>query len=139
LPELNSPLSEQVEVLRAQSSVLNREDKQNERIPILLEAWELLPEPKGHWKESYHLANYLIDAHIKIRQLKEAQHWAKILFTCNLERPDHGQRELFAGKVEFELGNFEEAKRFFTIADFESKGRNFRNVELKYLKFYKQK
>jgi hypothetical protein len=139
MPELSSPLNEQVEVLRAQSSVLNREDKQNERIPILLEAWELLPEPKGNWDESYHIANYLIDAHIKIRQLKDAQYWAKTLFTCDLERPDHGQRELFAGVVEFELGNLDEARKYFNIADKESKGRNFRKVDVKYLKFYKTK
>lgn len=136
---LEGELGERVEELRAQSSILDRANDQIAREKTLLEAWELFPEPKGQWDESYHIASYLVKTYLKLQQPSDAKFWITTLFNCDVERPDFGEREVHAGVVEYELGNFEEARRYFTIADKESKGRNFRKVDAKYYKFYKEK
>lgn len=139
MAELTSPLYEEVDELRAKSVQLARSGDHLERVKVLLQAWDLLPQPKEQWDESYYLASYLIDSYLNVQNPAKANEWVEILVNCDPERDDDGERELFAGVVAYELGDFEKAKKNFAIADKESNGRNFKKVDSKYLKFYKQK
>lgn len=105
----------------------------------LEEAWELLPDPKGiYCEESYHLVKDIISTCLIVKDYKKAKEWAERIFLTGFARIDSGDKEFIAGKVAFELGDFETAKEFFSIANHKSEGRCFGSPNnTKYLKFFK--
>lgn len=125
MPGLESHLAEKVEHLKKLSVELARENNRDEVSTILLKAWEILPEPKTEWSESYHIALYLIKNYLTLRQFEDAKKWSEILFNCDKQRIDSGEREFIAGKVFFELKEIDNAKKFFIIANEKSEGRFF--------------
>jgi len=126
MPGLESPLAERVEQLRKLSVELVRENNRDKASTVLIEAWEILPEPKTQWSESYHIASYLAKNYLALRHFEEAQKWSQILFNCDKERIDSGEREFIAGNVFFEAKDMENAKKFFIIANEKSEGRFFK-------------
>lgn len=139
MAKLISPLKEQVESVMNES---NQEfDKKNylDSIRLLEKAWDLLPEPKGEYSESYHIALYASETYLVINDIIKAQVWADIIFQCGLNRIDSGEREFLSGKVAFESEDFEKAKELFATANKKSEGRCFNSEDAKYLKFFKKK
>lgn len=139
MERLNSPLKEQVESIMNES---NQEfDKRNyhDSIRLLENAWGLLPEPKGEYSESYHIALYASETYLLIKDNTKAKEWADIIYKCGLNRVDSGEREFLSAKVAFESGDLEKAKGLFAIANNKSEGRCFGSDDAKYLKFFKKK
>ncbi len=107
---------------------------------ILFEEWDLLPEPKGTWNESYSIVTAFIDNFLKLGEFDQAKKWSEVLFNCHPDRKDNGERELYAGMVAYELGDFEKARDYFDIVQKESGGRLWKRENvMKYFKFYKEK
>lgn len=135
---LDETLSAKVDALR--KKFVEEEVAQNFEscLAVLTEGWALIPEPKTDYDESYHFAAYRVDTLINLGRLEEAQTWAATLQKCNLDRHDSGEREYYAGKVEVELGNNEEALRLLRIAKKKSRSRVFsRSSAKKYKAFLK--
>lgn len=126
MPGLEPHLAEKVEQLRQLSLDLARQNNRDKASNTLLDAWEILPEPKTEWNESYSIAKYLTQNYLSLRQLDEALKWSDILLNCDNERIDSGEREFYAGKVCFEAKDTDNAKKYFTIANEKSEGRVFR-------------
>jgi tetratricopeptide (TPR) repeat protein len=61
--------------------------------------------------------------------------WVDRIFIANPDRTNFGEREKWKGEVEFELGNFDVAKEFLTIAYKKSGGREFSEEDKKYVDF----
>lgn len=137
--KLDNPINSQVENLRQEFIQHEMKDEYDKAKEVLLEAWNLLPEPKLEYDESFHISSYLIDTYINLNDFKEAKKWVKLNSKSNLDRHDAGEREYLAGKVEYELGNHEKAKEYFKVVDEKSKGRIFQQGDVKYYKFYKKK
>lgn len=137
--KLENPIDSQVENLRQEFIQLEMKGQFEKAKEVLLEAWGLLPEPKLEYDESFHISSYLIDTYINLGDFIEAKKWVKLNSKSNLDRHDAGEREYLAGKVEYELGNHENAKKYFKIVDEKSKGRIFQQGDIKYYKFYKKK
>lgn len=116
-------------------------DKGNyiESIRLLEDAWIKLPEPKGEYSESYYIAEDISKTYMLTNDLKQAKKWSDELFKCGLHRLDGGERELLAGKIAFELGEFDLAKEYFAIANEKSEGRCFEDEDIKYIKFFKKR
>lgn len=73
-----------------------------------------------------------------VKDYKKAKEWAERIFLTGFARIDSGDKEFIAGKVAFELGDFETVKEFFSIANHKSEGRCFGSPNnTKYLKFFK--
>ena len=106
-------------------------------IGLFEEAWELLPDPKTVYDESYLIVENIVNEAIFIGDIDTANKWVEKIFVCSLERIDDGEREYLAGKVAFERGDFKKAKEYLTIADKKSGGRCFIQEELKYFSFLK--
>ena len=96
-------------------------------------AWGALPEKKESQKESYHIAKYLVIAFLKLKKYEEAQIWATKLQNCDLNRLDDGEREFYAGVVQFELKNYDRAKNLLEAANMKSDGNCFEGEDQKYL------
>ncbi|WHX47202.1 hypothetical protein QNH46_13595 [Paenibacillus woosongensis] len=134
---LNSPLKEEIEKLIEVSNqeydLANYEDS----IKLLEEAWEKLPIPKVTYDDSYHIVKYIIETYLFMNKAEMGAKWISMLFICDLEREDSGEREFIAGKVSYETDDLVMAKELFYVANNKSEGRCFEDEDTKYLKFFK--
>lgn len=140
MPELNSPLKEKVEELLFKKAELDFEKKEYDScIKNLKTAWELLPDEKIKWNESYLIADYLAAVYVLEKKFDDALNWSTILQKCDLERGDFGEREFALGKVYYEMQDLEKAKEQFIIAMKKSEGRMFEGEDKKYIDLVKKK
>lgn len=109
-----------------------------ENVTSLLErAWNLLPEPKVECEESFLISRWYIKTAIKFSDAELMRKWAEIIMIADLGRFDSGEREGWYGRVAYELGNYEIARKFLCMALKKSKGRCFDKNDKKYLDFIK--
>lgn len=108
----------------------------NEALSLLFEAWELLPEPKYKWDESYTIVEGVLDVAILLNDSSTLMSWVDKIFLADPERVDSGEREMWAGRVFYELGKKEEAYQYFEKADKKSRGRCFWPSDKEYRNFY---
>lgn len=110
-----------------------------ESVSLLEQAWEELPSVKENYDESFLIIWGILDISILLRDDKRMEKWVDKIFVADPERGDTGERELWAGKVAYELGDFPKAKEYLDIANKKSRGRSFSAKDGKYLKFLKDK
>lgn len=89
----------------------------------LNQAWDLLPELKNEFDDSYRIAKYIVLLSLKFKEFETASKWISILYECNKNRIDSGEREYLHGKVVLAMNNESEAKLLFRIAYQKSEGR----------------
>jgi len=95
--------------------------------------WEKIPNPKTEIANSYLVIEYGVAISLKAGDLKTAEKWAALATSFTAKRQDLGEVEFLVGKVAFERGAIEEAKRNFLIAHAKSDGRIFEGVDRKYI------
>ncbi len=105
-------------------------------VEMLNELWEKIPEPKYEYKESFLVAWSMIETAIGSRNEDLMRSWMPHVFRADPTRHDFGERELWAGQVEYESGNLKKAYEYFDIAKKKSSGRCFRKCDIKYKEFY---
>lgn len=108
-------------------------------VSLLEEAWEELPSNKVIYDESYLIVWGILDISIILNDIERMKRWVNKIFIADPERGDTGERELWAGKVAYEIGELSKAKDYLDIANKKSKGRCFGTKDGKYIKFLKQK
>jgi tetratricopeptide (TPR) repeat protein len=106
-------------------------------ISLLEQAWDELPNNKVEYDESFLIVWGILDIAIILKDIKRMKKWVDKIFIADPERGDTGERELWAGKVAYEIGEFSKAKEYFDIAFKKSRGRCFGPKDSEYLKFYK--
>jgi tetratricopeptide (TPR) repeat protein len=127
----------------------NSNENEEEYVEILLKAWDLYPNPKEQWSETYNLAKYIFHGYMDISNFKEAKKWLEKMTEVNNayvawnENSGYTEELNFeAGKYYFETGNYEEAYTSFREAVRASGGHNhfryFDGEDKKYLEFYKK-
>ena len=125
--------SDKIDMIIQSASDLFMEQKFSDSIEKLLLAWDLLPEEKERDENSYHIAKYLIIVYLKLKEYENAKTWVTKLQKCDLGRLDDGEREFYAGVVQFELENYDEAKNLLAVANMKSEGKCFEDEDPKYL------
>jgi hypothetical protein len=106
-------------------------------INLLLDSWAKLPSPKVVYAESFHIVEYLIETYLKKNDFVNIDYWHKILYLCDLERVDYGEREFLSGRLALHQNNTDDAKYYFWIAYQKSNGRIFKERDKKNIEFYK--
>lgn len=125
-------LQEQLDHLMELSEEAWEEKNYLKSIKYCEDAWNILPEPKVNHEDSYMIIKDIIETYGLIDDWQNAKKWVPQIFECDKERVDDGDREFIAGKVEFELGNIDEAKKLFHTADMKSKSACFEDEDPKY-------
>ncbi|WP_324659972.1 hypothetical protein, partial [Bacillus cereus] len=112
-------------------------DKGNldESVFLLEQAWKELPDDKVIYDESFLIIWGILDISIVLNDVERMKKWVDKIFVADPERGDTGERELWAGKVAYEVGDFSKAREYLEIANKKSKGRCFSAEDGKYLKF----
>ena len=98
----------------------------------LRDLWGKVPEPKTATPNSYLIIEYAVTFALKTGNLDEAQRWADLAPEFTKVRQDMGEVEFLIGKVAFERGDYEAAKRNFELANIKSEGRSFQGKDPKY-------
>ena len=125
-------LGKQIEKLMNESNEDWDNKEYNKSIEKLVQAWDLLPDDKYSYDESYLIVWGILDISIMIKDIDTMNKWVDKIFYADPERVDSGEREMWAGKVAFETGEMEKAKEYFLIAQKKSGGRCFRGQDRKY-------
>lgn len=94
--------------------------------------WAAVPEPKADTPNAYLIVEYGVAFSLKNQDLCEAQEWAERAPVFAAKRHDMGEVEFLIGKVAFERGEIEEAKKQFLIANAKSEGRAFEGKDERY-------
>lgn len=138
MAELQSPLSDQINVLVDQALDQYDTAPAEDRIRILKEAWALMPEPKNQWDESYSIAHGLAITLLDEEALDDAREWAVNLLTCPVTEDSAGEAEMIYAMICFEQGEFAEAMDFFADADEKSEGTCWEAEDPKYEEFFRE-
>lgn len=77
---LQSPIKEKFESLINKSNELFNNSNYIESMMLLEEAWDLLPDPKGIYSESYHLVKDIIDTCFILNDFYKAKEWSEKIF-----------------------------------------------------------
>ena len=103
------------------------------------EAWELYPEPKENWAESYSLAKDFFKAYLKENDFNKAKEWLNIMIAHNNNLHLMDDDLWFnVGKYYFETKEYDEALNHFKEVVKEAGLRCFEGEDRKYLDFYKK-
>lgn len=103
-----------------------------------LKAWGLVPDPKLDWADSLRYADSIAEFYLDAGKLKQSLVFSTYALDCEIEDFDFGPF-INAGKVNYELENFDDALKHFSVA-FERGGkRAFVNEDAKYFVFFSNK
>lgn len=130
---LNLSIQQQLDLIIEKLNTSYEKGDYKSAIQLAEEAWSILPDPKGSYDESYHIAKDLIKLSLKESNLVNAKKWSKIIYECDLERIDSGERDFYSGVVMYEMGELDVAKKYFLSANIKSDGRCFEGEDKKYL------
>lgn len=110
-------------------------DKGNleESVSLLEQAWVKLPDGKVIYDESFLIIWGILDISIMINDTERMKKWVDKIFVADPARGDTGERELWAGKVAFELGDLANAREYLETANKKSRGRCLSEEDEKYL------
>ncbi len=90
---------------------------------ICMEAWEALPEPKYKQPMSWWVVIGILKYGIETEHLEYAEKFLGLLFICDLDRADSGEREFWAGRLAYAKGDINVAKELFALSLEKSEGR----------------
>jgi len=107
-------------------------------IYILEEAWEKIDGNKIIYNESFLIVSRILDISIVLKDNARMKKWIDKIFIADPERGDSGERDLWAGKVAYELGELSKASEHFNIAAKKSHGLCFAfgREDEKYVRLY---
>ncbi len=134
---LDGELGKQLEEMIVKALGMNSSEMAEERIRMMEEAWELLPDGKYEYDESFHIVSYILGAAIKINDKETMLKWKDRILLADPERTDSGEKEMWVGRVNYALGDMEAALAYMDIAKKKSGGRCFRPNDKVYKEFYK--
>ena len=110
-----------------------------ERIDILNQAWELLPKPATQFVEpTSAIACGISGSYKKLGDYQKALEWIVIALEARKTVPD-GSTFLWAGIIYYELGDMENAYKYFDLTYNELRYTPFSMEDKKYWQFYKQR
>ena len=105
-------------------------------IDKLVDAWNLLPDDKVNYSESFLIVKFILQVAIESKNYDVMRKWVDKVLVTDLERVDSGEREMWAGRVAYQLGENDKAFEYFKTAFKKSGGRAFHDDDKTYLDFY---
>ena len=136
LDQVNCELNKKINDFVCNSNDATTPEK---RIDILNQAWELLPKPATQFVEpTSAIACGISGSYKKLGDYSKALEWILIALEARKTVPD-GSTFLWAGIIYYELGDMENAYKYFDLTYNELRYTPFSMEDKKYWQFYKQR
>ena len=84
---LDEKLQSKIDELIDSSFDFFENDDYDKSFELLMQAWELYPNPKEQWCEAYNLAKYIFQDYMKIGKFTEAKEWLEKMINVNKYQP----------------------------------------------------
>jgi tetratricopeptide (TPR) repeat protein len=136
--ELDKGLQDKIDYLINKSDIESQAGNYESSFDLLFKAWDLYPNPKENWGESFNLVTYIISDYMKLGNLVESKKWVNRLEI--IDDHLHISRGIVCftkGQIFFEQGDFEQSRENFKECIKQGEGfRYFEGEDPKYLDFY---
>lgn len=110
-----------------------------ETLQLCLKVWDLLPDEKYEYAESWLALNGILNNAIEIGDFELVKAWIDKIDYVVPGGYDAGEREFMKGKVAYELGDYDAAREYLSYANKKSRGRCFGDKDKKYVNFLVEK
>ena len=131
-PELNSEINNIICESRQAKTLQERIDK-------LMRAWDLIPKPATQFvTPTSGLCSEISGRFKELKDYSKALEWINIALEARKTVPD-GSTFLWAGIIYYELGDMENAYKYFDLTYNELRYTPFSMEDKKYWQFYKQR
>ena len=137
MPTVGGELGKRLDEMIVKALGMNSYEMAEERILMMEEAWELLPDGKYEYDESFHFVSFILESAIMIHDKERLLKWKDRVLLTSPQRADSGEKEMWVGRVNYVLGDMEAALAYMDIARKKSGGRCFWPDDKVYKEFYK--
>lgn len=130
---------EKIWELYEEMCVADEQKDYQKSLKLVLEMWDLLPEEKLIYAESWVVVSTILELAIEYGDRETMQKWIDKIDLVTLESYHSGERECYKGKVAYEMGDFDTAREYLSCANKKSRGRCFGEKDKKYIIFLAEK
>lgn len=136
--ELDKNIKQEIDDLDNESRKIFDLENPRPGIDFLIKAYNLLPEPKNSYSESFNLLKYICIASFRSGLIDESMKWLPDFLESDYNIMGYGASEYLAGKIALKQDDNKKAIQYFMIANQKSSGRVFSGKEeKKYFDFFK--
>ncbi|MFG6892041.1 tetratricopeptide repeat protein [Burkholderia pseudomallei] len=139
MEDLNATVRDEIDALFIRANGKLESGEKSGAIQDAEAAWKTLPEPKFGWDVSKSFAHALAKMYRDTGNFKNAIALMNELFASGTVKPYQDGPRFVAATIYFEMGDNENAMKWFDEANKISKGRCFRGEDKKYQDFYKNR
>ena len=125
MPYVDGDVGLQIKEQYERSLDLNYKKNYREELDLLLATWDLIPEEKYSYSESFLIAVQIVKVALATNDLTLMNTWKDAVSLSSPHRIDSGERDMILGKIAYHNGDIDEAKSLFVAANKKSKGRCF--------------
>ena len=118
-------LGKEISKAMEDAAALFKQGAYQQSIDRFADAWDLLPDSKYPYDESYLIVWRILIVALKANDTTAMKRWVKHIFLADPERADCGEREMWGARVAMACGDKEEAFRYIDVAIKKSHGRCF--------------
>ena len=118
-------LGEKISKTMDDAAALFKQGDYQQSIDMFARAWDLLPDSKYSYDESYLIVWRILIVALKANDTAVMKRWVKHIFLADPERADCGEREMWGARVAMACGDKEKAFQYIDVAMEKSHGRCF--------------
>lgn len=118
-------LGEKISKTMDDAAALFKQGDYQQSIDMFARAWDLLPDSKYSYDESYLIVWRILIVALKANDTAVMKRWVKHIFLADPERTDCGEREMWGARVAMACGDKEKAFQYIDVAMEKSHGRCF--------------
>lgn len=93
-----------------------KEGEYEEAWKVCMDTWRLLPEPKYKEPASWDIVPDIVKYSIETKNFEYADKFIGLLYICDLDRADSGEREFWAGRLAYAKGDMDIAKELLACS-----------------------
>ena len=129
-------LGKKIEAQIGVANSLYNDGKAAESIVAFEAAWDLLPDTKYQYDESFWIVNYILIVALRQNDVVTMNRWVPHVFKADPERADIGEREMWGARVAMASGQTIRAFQYMDLAVAKSRGRCFESMDKELKKAY---
>ena len=135
LSKVNEKLEVEIVFVIENGNAKHDVNKLDEALLLYLKAWSLIPEPKIEWEISNWVASCLYSIYFDLENFTTSKEWGEVSLKTRSSEIDTSPL-IDLGMVCYELGQYDEAIKYFDEAYSYGKKRAFQDRPQKYLDYY---